>query len=62
MVYTTVRRIKPPLSEGDIIDIAFPDEKPELCRITYIHRVEHLEIDQKSNKFQKKRTFNLLKI
>ncbi|MFB0832121.1 DUF2325 domain-containing protein [Brevibacillus laterosporus] len=50
-----ISRIKPPLSEGDIIDIAFPDGKPELCRITYIHRVDHLEIDQKSSKFQKKK-------
>ncbi len=29
-----ISRIKPPLREGDIIDIAFPDGKPELCRIT----------------------------
>ncbi|QIC04888.1 DUF2325 domain-containing protein [Brevibacillus sp. 7WMA2] len=56
-----ISRIKPPLSEGDIIDIAFPDEKPELCRITYIHRVEHLEIDQKSNKFQKKKDIQFTK-
>ncbi|PPA90228.1 hypothetical protein [Brevibacillus laterosporus] len=53
-----ISRIKPPLSEGDIIDIAFPDGKPELCRITYIHRIEQLKIDQKNTKFQKKRILN----
>ncbi|MED2003043.1 DUF2325 domain-containing protein [Brevibacillus laterosporus] len=56
-----ISRIKPSLSEGDIIDIAFPDGKPELCRITYIQRVDHLETDQKSTKFQKKKDIQFTK-
>nr|WP_206765353.1 DUF2325 domain-containing protein [Brevibacillus laterosporus] len=57
-----ISRIKPPLSEGDIIDIAFPDGKPELCRITYIHRIDQLQIDQKNTRFQKKKDTQLIKM